>query len=350
MAEKKMTRRDFVRDGAMAAVGIAAGLVAARPVGGQEKKESYQTRILNYNENMEYRRLGRTGLMVSAVSLGGHWKRLPGNEDLVKNRTEVVSKCIDCGINYVDACAGDEVQAYSKALKGRRDKMYFGYSWYEREMRFADWRTAQKLMEGFDDGLKECRLDYVDLWRITCHEPGGQHTFDETMEFIEALQQAKQQGKARFTGISSHDRRWLAHVIKNFPEIEVILTPYTAMTKEKPKDSLFDAVRKYDVGLFGIKPFASNSLFRGNSQPGNPAAGEDDDRARLALRYILSNDAMTSPIPGLINNQQVDNVVRAVKERRQLDLAERARLDTIADEIRANLPPEYQWLKDHEWV
>ncbi len=349
MAERKLTRRQFVRDGAMAAAGIAAGLAAAKSGIGQEK-ERYRTRILNYNENMEYRRLGKTGLMVSAVSLGGHWKRLPGNVDLVKNRTEVVSKCIDCGINYVDACTGGEVETYAKAVKGRRDKMYFGYSWYEREMRFADWRTADKLMEGFDDGLKTCGLDYVDLWRITCHEPGGQHTFNEVMEFLEALQRAKKQGKARFVGISSHDRMWLAHIIKNFPEIEVILTPYTAKSKEKPEDSLFDAVRKYDVGLFGIKPFASNSLFGGNSQPGNPMGEEDDERARLALRYILANDAMTSPIPGLINTQQVDNVMRAVKERRQLDFAEKRKLDRVADEMWAKLPPEYEWLKDHEWV
>jgi len=350
MTEKKMTRREFVRESAMAAAGVAAGLAAAKSAAGQEEKKEYQTKILNYNENMEYRRLGRTGLMVSAVSLGGHWKRLPGNENLVKNRTEVTSKCIDCGINYVDACTGDEVQTYSKALKGHRDKIYFGYSWYEREMRFAEWRKADKLIQGFDEGLKTCGLDYVDLWRITCHEPGGQHTFNETMEFIEALQRAKKQGKARYTGISSHDRQWLAHVIKNFPEIEVILTPYTAKSKAKPQDSLFDAVRTYDVGLFGIKPFASNFLFAGNSLPGNPVQEEDDERARLAIRYVLANDAMTAPIPGLINIHQIDNVVRAINERRQLDLAEKQKLDKAASEMWAKLPPHYQWLKQWEWV
>jgi hypothetical protein len=51
-----LTRREFV----------ASGLAAA----------PQNTKILNYNPNMEYRRLGKTGLMVSAVSLGGHWKRV----------------------------------------------------------------------------------------------------------------------------------------------------------------------------------------------------------------------------------------------------------------------------------
>jgi len=130
----------------------------------------------------------------------------------------------------------------------------------------------------------------------------------------------------------------------------VIVTPYTAKTKQVPKDSLFDAIKKHNVGFYGIKPFASNSIFKGDSSPGNPHAEEDDSRARLILRYILQNPVMTSPIPGMINTHQVDNVALAVKERRQLDLAELREVEKIMDEAWASLPPDYQWLKDWEWV
>ncbi|HUT33302.1 MAG TPA: hypothetical protein VNE39_07480, partial [Planctomycetota bacterium] len=107
---------------------------------------------------------------------------------------------------------------------------------------------------------------------------------------------------------------------------------------------------KCDVGVFGIKPFASNSLFKGDSSAGSPQAAEDDKRARLAIRYILGNAAITAPIPGLISLHQVDNIVQAVKERRKLDRAERAELKQATDEMWANLPEGYQWLKDWQHV
>jgi len=363
MVERQITRREFVRDSALAAAGVAAGMTAASAAAPDKSK------ILNYNENMEYRRLGKTGLMVSAVCLGGHWKRVSDvlkvavgdgwqgvnvdEPNFARNRREIVSRCIEVGINYVDACSGTEILAYSRALKGRRDKMYFGFSWYEYEMRFSPWRESiEKMMEGLDKGLKDAGLDYVDLWRISMEVDTGKNQTEKEVEIaMECLARAKKQGKTRFTGVSSHDRLWLKKAVETYPErLEVILTPYTASSKVLPKDSLFDAVNKCDVGVFGIKPFANNSLFKGNSVPGNPDAEEDDRRARLAIRNILSNPAITAPIPGLITIAQVDNVARAVKERRELDLAETAELKKAADEMWAKLPSEYAWLRNWEYV
>lgn len=363
MADRQMSRRDFVRNSALAAAGAAAGMTAANAAVGDRSK------ILNYNENMEYRRCGKTGLMVSAICLGGHWKRvfnMPGvpkgrgwmgadldDPGFIENRHEIVSRCIDVGINYVDACSGDEVLAYSRALKGRRDKMYLGYSWYEYEMRFKPWRhSLDKMMEGLDKGLRQADLDYVDLWRISMEVDTSKNNTEKEMEIaMKALTRAKKQGKARFVGVSSHDRPWLKKAIETYPEqMEIILTPYTASSKVLPEDSLFDSVKKYDVGVFGIKPFASNSLFRGDSSPDSPHAQEDDRRARLAIRYILCNPAITAPIPGLISIHQVDNVAKAVKERRELDVAEAEELKAATDEMWAKLPIDYQWLKDWEYV
>jgi predicted aldo/keto reductase-like oxidoreductase len=113
---------------------------------------------------------------------------------------------------------------------------------------------------------------------------------------------------------------------------------------------VFAAIRKYDVGVFGIKPFASNALFQGDSSPASPYREEDDRRARLALRYVLGNPAITAPIPGMVNVHQVDNAARAVMERRKLDLHEQAELDQASDQMWARLPPHYQWLKNWEYV
>ena len=154
----QFSRREFVRDSAVAAAGLAIGLTPTFTVHAQNPEKADTSKILNYNPEMEYRRCGKTNLMISAVCLGGHWKRIdkvaPTPADFEKNRYDVVTRCIERGINYIDACTGGEVMAYSKALKGRRDKMYLGYSWYENESRFEQWRSFEKIKEGFWNGVK----------------------------------------------------------------------------------------------------------------------------------------------------------------------------------------------------
>ena len=368
MNDQAMTRRDFVATGAAAA---AAAMVAPVrliiPPGNPTKQET--GKILNYNPDMEYRRCGKTGLMVSAVCLGGHWKRIAeilgkatgrgwlgdnlNDPDFQKNRADVVSRCIERGVNYIDACTGEEVMAYSKALKGRREKMYLGYSWYQNEVRSKEWRSVEKLKQGFDAGLKQAGLEYVDLWRITCLEQSGEHTEAEMEAVAQALDWAKKSGKARFTGISSHDQPHIKKMIAKYPgQLEVICTPFNAKTRALMKDQhgLYATMKELDVGWFGIKPFASNSLFNGDSTPGNKFEKEDNDLARLAIRKILGNQIITAPIPGLITTAQADNAVAAVKEPRELTLAEQARLDGAMDRAWANLPYHYRWLKDWDVV
>lgn len=356
MANKDMTRRRFIGSGAAAA---GAGLAAGTALAVNEKGSPPKEKILSYDERMEYRRCGKTELWVSAISLGGHWKRCPfRGADFQKNRTEIVAKCLDSGINYVDACCEGEIFAYAKALKtlGKRNEMIFGFSSCSREVRNPKYRTRKKLLAVLDDLMKKAALDVVDIWRITCHEPGGLHSYNTSCEIAAAGEKAIEQGKVRFFGISSHDRRWHQFMIRDFPVLSVILFPYTAKSKEKPKGSIFEAVRKHDIGVFGIKPFASNSIFKGSSRPDDPHREEDDRRARLALRYILCNDAIAAPIPGLIFPHHVENCLKAIAERRKEDLAARpAILDStelaeVTKDMFERLPAGYEWLRDWEWV
>ena len=356
--DRKVTRREFVRESAAAAA--AATALASASAAPPDKRK-----ILNYNPDMEYRPCGRTGTYSSAVSLGGHWKRIdkmiPGifkgrgwlSADLDdrrfrKNRYDVVTRCIEVGINHIDACTIQEVKAYARALKGRRDKMYLHASWYQREMRKKQYRTKKALLETLDWGLKDAGLDYVDLWRISLLVRSSRHTEAEIEEAIAALDWAKKSGRARFVGFSSHDRPHLRKLVeKYYDHLDVILTPYTARTRVvADENGLWATIREHDIGWFGIKPFASNSVFKGDARPGNPHYEDDNRLARLIIRCILCNEAITAPIPGLITVEQVDNVARAVKERRDLDAKEKAELDRALESAWAALPPDYQWLKE----
>src|SRR4030042_1160788 len=319
--QNNLTRRDFIRDGSFVWPGRGVG-AAVSQIARAGEADAVVRKTRSYNPEMEYRRLGKTGLWVSAVCLGGHWKRVdmmvPGvfkdggwlgadldNEDFKKNRRDVVTRCIESGVNYIDACTREECIAYAEALRGRRDAMFLGFSWYQEEMRNDNFRTTKALLGTLDKGMSQAKLDYVDLWRITMHEQSGSHSNAEVDEMMGALEKARQQGKARFTGASTHDRPHIKWMIETYPTVfQVVVTPYTAKSKVRPKESVFDAVKKYDMGVFGIKPFAGNSLFKGDSAPSNPQAEEDDRLARIAIRYILATDAITAPIPGMINEHQ----------------------------------------------
>jgi len=373
-----LTRRELMRTGAVAAAGLA--------VGGTQNAyaETDVTKTRSYNSEMKYRPLGKTGLWISSVCLGGHWKRVdkmvPGvfknkgwlsadlaDDGFIKNRHDVVTRCIERGINYIDACTMQEVLTYSRALRGRRDSMYLGFSWYQEEMRSlnkdlreaekegtpkpAGWITEQ-LMAALDKGMREAKLDYIDLWRITMLEQSSKHNNAEVDEMMAALEKARKQGKCRMCGFSSHDRPHIKWMLETYPEVvQVVVTPYTAKSKVVTDETgLWASMKENGIGWFGIKPFAGTSLFKGDSSPDSSTREEDDKLARMAIRHILCNDAITAPIPGLINPHQVDNVANAIMEPEELAREEAEELELAMNEAWEKLPANYQWLKNWEYV
>ncbi len=127
MKDSELSRRAFLQKTSIVAAGTVAGAMGAQSLAAKQPNTS---KILCYNPDMEYRRLGKTNLMVSAVCLGGHWKRINVmKQDFDQNRKDIVDRCMEVGINFIDACCRNEVLAYSKALKGRRDKMYMALSY-----------------------------------------------------------------------------------------------------------------------------------------------------------------------------------------------------------------------------
>ncbi len=101
MKNDKFSRRDFMRNSSLVAAGTVAGALAGQ--GKAATQPVHTSKILNFHPKMTYRRMGKTNLMVSEVSLGGHWKnrnagrywdhfadeRVP--EDVKENRTDVIS-------------------------------------------------------------------------------------------------------------------------------------------------------------------------------------------------------------------------------------------------------------------
>jgi len=110
MDHKKLSRRAFIRDTSFMTAAIIAGTLAGKAHSAAESSAAKQmdaSKILNYHPKMGYRRLGKTGLVISEIGLGGHWmapwREQSGDwwwgkfvreevpEDVARNRTEVVS-------------------------------------------------------------------------------------------------------------------------------------------------------------------------------------------------------------------------------------------------------------------
>jgi aryl-alcohol dehydrogenase-like predicted oxidoreductase len=378
----EFSRRAFIQGTSLVVAGTIAGALDISAAGKTPGPVSTPS-ILNYNPRMGYRRLGKTGLMISEVSLGGHWKNRAGERywdefadeqvpaDVAKNRTEVISACIDAGINYLDIGTSAECLAYGIALKGRREKMIIGADDYKLCAREPARCTVEKLTFDIDSCLRRLRMDYLDIWRVKADMYGGS-TDAHVQTMIDAFQKAHLAGKVRYFGISSHRRPWLQHVIETFPEVQIVSFPVTAKTKEKggspSKDnveeveagydadtdqSIFASVRTRNVGLIAIKPFMGGSLFSRKSKFPVPEPGDKDEHelARLTLQCILTNQAITATIPGLSTIREVDNAVKAsYASRVTMGPAEKHWLEQMTERSWAALPQRYAWLRDWETV
>ena len=391
MKHEELSRRDFMRTTSLAAAGTVAGALAGQGCAPSASK-SQTSKILNFHEKMHYRKLGKTNLMVSEVSLGGHWKnRNAGRywdsfaneevpEDVAKNRTEVVSACIDSGINYLDITTAAECLSYGEALKGRRGKMHVGADIHNLGPRGSDRCNVKDQTFNVETCLRLLKTDYLDIWRPQAKMSGqlgtNQLNTDEEVEsLIETFQKLHKEGKVRHLGMSSHCRPWFEHVLSKYPEFEMVVFPCSAKTKvagEAPvaanvveanpghgsdqTQSIFKVLKEKNVGLVTIKPYFGGSLFvESSGKVSFPVMGvgskTENDLARLTLQCILTNPNITAAVPGLSTVYEVENAARASYTRElAISPADKQWLMEITDRQWANLPQNYAWLRDWEIV
>src|SRR5438067_4555101 len=145
------------------------------------------------------RQLGRTGVRVSIVGLGGYHLGLPRDE---QESIRIVRRALDHGMNFLDNCwdynGGKSEERMGKALRdGYREKAFL--------MTKLDGRTAQSAREQLEQSLKRLRTEMIDLVQI--HEVIRDDDPDRSFAkggCIEALVEARKAGKLRFIGFTGH--------------------------------------------------------------------------------------------------------------------------------------------------
>ncbi|MBI3281728.1 MAG: aldo/keto reductase [Acidobacteria bacterium] len=206
------------------------------------------------------RPLGRTGLQVSILGLGGApVGRLPQEKDAV----EVVRRCYDLGINYFDSAAagayGLSQARYGLALKGLRDKVVLATK--------TRHRTATQAQLDLDQSLANLRTDHLDLYQL--------HNIinDEDIEFIfgprgvlEMVEKARKAGKVRFVGVTGHtDPKVLNRILERYPFDSVLMPLSVADGANRQKSFEAETVafaRKKGVAVIAMKTLSAGALLR----------------------------------------------------------------------------------------
>src|SRR6204780_2602674 len=196
--------------------------------------------------------LGRTGLQVSAMGLGGYHL---GSAETERAANEIVAKAIDHGINFFDNAweyhDGLSEERLGKALKGKRDQavVMTKVCTHGREKKIA--------MRMLEESLRRLQTDHLDVWQI--HEV----VYENDPELIfaqngaaEALLAAKQQGKVRFIGFTGHKDpeihlKMLSHDFP-FDTIQMPLNCFDATFRSFETQVLPEATRR-GIAVLGMK-------------------------------------------------------------------------------------------------
>jgi uncharacterized protein len=257
MAKKDLTRRNFIGTTVAGIAGAAVSMnsVSAMPVSINSEISNHRSR----KSGMQYRRLGRTNLMISEMILGcasGLRSRQLGEVLFNRYREQlpnIVSELLDRGGNAVSTSSSyhNTEELLGNALKGRRQKAFIFTS---SEVNL----DVKGVIASCERSLNLFQTDYIDGY--FCHSGWSE-------SFYEAAIKLKEQGKIRFIGESEHKPE--KHVQRmEADEIDFFLQPYNYMNLAKwtekldgrSAEDLFVLAKKKDVGVLSIKPFSGHFI------------------------------------------------------------------------------------------
>lgn len=276
-----MNRRRFLQAGLGAAGAIVAGGSLARTAAAAALRSLDMTNT--GPEQIPHKPLGRTGERVSILGLGGYHL---GTVASVTEATRLVHEAVDAGVTFFDNAweynGGRSEEWMGQALEGRRDKVFLMTKVCTHG---RDRKTAMRQLE---ESLKRLRTDHLDLWQV--HEVIYEN--DPDLHFakggvIEALDQAKKQGKARFVGFTGHKSpaihlKMLAHDFP-FDTVQMPLNCFDGTYRSFEQQVLPELARR-GIAVLGMKSLG------GDGQPilhGVVTAEE-------ALRYAMSLPVATT--------------------------------------------------------
>lgn len=256
---------------------------------------------------MEYRILGKTGLKISRLGFGG----IPIQKIDAEGTKKLIGELIEEGVNYIDTARGYTVseEYLGYALEGVRDRFVLA----TKSMA----RTKDAMAKDIDISLNNLRTNYIDLYQV--HNPNAKD-LEEVMApggALEALFEAKAAGKIGHIGITLHSVELFAQAIE-LPWVETIMFPYNIV--ETQGEELIAKCAEKNIGFICMKPLAGGAI-------------ED---ATVALRFIVSNPAVTVVIPGMAYSAEIAQNVSATSDTSPLGAEEQEKIAKIKNDLGTN--------------
>lgn len=283
---EKSSRRQFLSAGLMLPVAGAASRLPMLPDGiaGQAKPQS--------TPKLEYRDLGKTGLKVTTVGMGC----------MITSDASVVTRAADLGITYFDTARGyqhgNNERMVGAALGAKRKQVVLSTKSHSFD--------KASLLKDLDTSLTELKTDYIDIWYLHARD----NPSDINDEMIEAQRIARQQGKIRFTGMSTHALPKMASWTVDKKAFDVVLTVCN-FSIDKTMEDAIAAVAKTGTGVVGMKVMAGGS--RGDSAPVRDRL-KAEGAMLAALKWVVRKPYIDTTIPSITDMDQLDENLRAMGE------------------------------------
>lgn len=312
----------------------------------------YQANAARY-QTMEYRRCGRSGLKLPAISLG-LWHNF-GDETRVETSRQLLRHAFDLGITHFDLAnnygppPGSAESNFGRILREDflpwRDELIIsskaGYTMWDGP--YGDWGSRKYLVASLDQSLKRMGLEYVDIFYH--HRPDPETPLQETMR---ALDHLVRQGKALYVGLSNYPLEQAAEAVRILNDLGtpcLIHQPKYSMLERWVEDGLLDFLQTEGVGSIAFSPLAGGQLtdryLQGIPADSRAASGSrflqaeqlteaklekvrqlnalaaarGQKLSQMALAWVLREEKVTSVLIGASKTTQLDDAVGMLANR-----------------------------------
>ena len=297
----------------------------------REHVVSYQS--VGTEKQMKYRTLGKTGIRVSEIGVGGHqimepkesldpvhaasWKsdfggKVPMMND--RDRAAIIGRALDLGVNYFDTSLDPETESLGKSLKllSRREEcvttLVAGVMQYMVPHTVTYW-AKKAVAQDIDKGLSLFGYDHFEVCiTCMCNMWYGHHMIEGALE---AMAEAKEAGKIQAAGISDHqDGEFLAYVMERYHEyLDMVMYPLSYV-RQDAVTKLLPLAAKYDIGFVAMKPLARGEVL---ADPGvrEYADGLGVTPAVGALRWVLEHPEVSVALDAVNALHEIEENVTA---------------------------------------
>ena len=212
------------------------------------------------------REFGKTGMNIKRVGFGG----IPIQRISQEDTNKVIDELERCGVNFIDTARGYTIseEYLGNALKGRREKFYIATKSMSRDY--------ESMKRDIEISLKNLQTDYIDLYQMHNVKPVEYDTLFGEDRAYRALLEAKEAGKIKHIGITSHGLETVERAVES-GKFETIQFPYNIV--ENQADEVFKKAHQKGIGTIVMKPLAGGAI----------------DDGTLAMKYLLSREYIDVP-------------------------------------------------------